>query len=33
VQIGHDLEADRKRFFVTNGGVVLVTSDMMRCMT
>ena len=33
VQIGHDLEADRKRFFVTKGGVVLVTPDMMRCMT
>ena len=33
VEIGHDLEADRKRFFVTKGGVVLVTPDMMRCMT
>ena len=33
VHIGHDLEADRKRFFVTKQGVVLVTPDMMRCMT
>src|SRR5258708_5454487 len=29
-QIGQDLNADAKRFFVTKRGVVLVTQDMMR---
>jgi glucose-1-phosphate adenylyltransferase len=30
LQIGQDLEADAKRFFVTKRGVVLVTQDMLR---
>jgi hypothetical protein len=28
--IGHDPEMDKKRFFVTKRGVVLVTPDMLR---
>jgi ADP-glucose pyrophosphorylase len=30
LQIGQDLSADAKRFFVTKRGVVLVTQDMLR---
>ena len=30
VEIGHDAEADQRRFFVTKRGVVLVTPDMLR---
>jgi glucose-1-phosphate adenylyltransferase len=30
LQIGQDLEADARRFFVTKRGVVLVTQDMLR---
>jgi glucose-1-phosphate adenylyltransferase len=29
MEIGHDLDADKKRFFVTRRGVVLVTQDML----
>jgi glucose-1-phosphate adenylyltransferase len=32
MQIGHSRDADQKRFFVTNRGVVLVTPDMLRSM-
>ncbi len=33
LNIGHDLEVDRQRFFVTRNGVVLATPDMLKCMT
>ncbi len=32
-RIGFDLEIDRKRFYVTEGGVVLVTADMLKALT
>jgi len=32
LQIGVDLEADKKRFYVTEGGVVLVTPDMLKAL-
>jgi glucose-1-phosphate adenylyltransferase len=33
MEIGYDLELDRKRFYVTKDGVVLVTQDMLRALT
>ena len=33
LSIGHDAAADQERFFVTRGGVVLVTQDMLRAMS
>jgi glucose-1-phosphate adenylyltransferase len=30
MQVGVDLDADRRRFHVTDNGVVLVTPDMLR---
>jgi glucose-1-phosphate adenylyltransferase len=33
MQIGQDVAADQKRFFVTTRGVVLVTPDMLRAIT
>ncbi len=33
LSIGHDVELDRQRFFVTRRGVVLATADMLKCMT
>jgi glucose-1-phosphate adenylyltransferase len=32
MEIGHDPESDKKRFFVTKRGVVLVTQDMLRAL-
>jgi hypothetical protein len=31
--IGEDPVADKKRFLVTKGGIVLVTQDMLRALT
>ena len=33
VEIGYDLEQDRERFSVTDGGVVVVTQDMIERLT
>jgi glucose-1-phosphate adenylyltransferase len=33
MHIGHDMEEDEKRFYVTKRGVVLVTPDMLRALT
>ena len=32
LQVGVDLEADQKRFYVTEGGIVLVTPDMLKAL-
>jgi glucose-1-phosphate adenylyltransferase len=32
MEIGHDPDADKERFFVTRRGVVLVTQDMLKAL-